>query len=138
MTKNPARFFDEILIFLSTDYNRIFNFNEIHEYLFPDDFKTKKFSEVDLKDTNAKNIKNALIFLNKQGLVAANRPKNQYFINTAGFLKIKTRGFEGQIKREKRNNILQRITWIVLPLAGLITALCAGFSLYYSYFCRSL
>ena len=142
MTENPAKFFDDILKFLSSDYHRIFKLGEIHEHLYPEDFDYSddlpdNFSELVTENKNSENIKNALMFLNKQGLIAANFNTDEYVINTAGFVKIKTRGFEGEIKREKTNNMLQRATWIVLPIAGFITALCTAINLYLSYFCKA-
>ena len=131
MSDNPAKFFDEILKLLATDYNRFFSFEEIQENLFPEDFPSDDgeglvFEELILDNPNLSNIENALMFLNQQGLVGVNFETKQALINTAGFVKIKTQGFEEEIKEKDTNLKLQRWTWEVLPKAAIATASFAG------------
>lgn len=126
MINNPAKFFDDILKFLSSNYNKTVTFKEIHQHLFPDDFNytdDDPLEELHFDNSNENIIRDALNFLYKEGLVAVNLESDLYLINTAGFVKIKTQGFEGEIREKRLNIILQRFTWIVLPLAAIITTI---------------
>lgn len=130
MTENPAKLFDDILKLLAKDYNKIYTFEEIQRNIFPEDFNFSPdepvFESLVLENPNAINIQDALMFLNKQGLVAVNFDVNECFINTAGFIKIKTQGFQDEIEEKQTNLRLQRWTWRVLPIAAILTATFAG------------
>ena len=45
MNENPAKYFDEILAFLSTDYNRIFSFSDVLNHLYRDKRKGQSHAE---------------------------------------------------------------------------------------------
>lgn len=122
MDKNPANFFDKILTFLSSDYNRSFTIDEIVNDVYKEEIVQNSKSSSGLKgltaDTHYKsNVINAIMFLKSQGLVAYDEQKETAFINTKGFIKIKTEGFVKEIRNKKVNLWLQRGTWVASIIA---------------------
>ncbi|WP_431137405.1 hypothetical protein [Psychroserpens mesophilus] len=121
MDKNPSKYFDKILTFLSSDYNRTFTINEVVNHIYKKEIKnnSKISSGLDglIADSPYKsNIINAIMFLNSEGLVAYDKSEETVFINTKGFVKNKTEGFVSEIRNKKANLWLQRLAWLVAIL----------------------
>lgn len=132
MNENPAKYFDTILSFLASDYNRIFSVQEITEYLYPkewEDLKKEKIFSGFPKQTLNVNIVNALIFLDNEKLVTYDNIVEQVFISTKGFIKIKTKGFEKEIKEAKLNQKLQIINQVMTPIIAVISLLLSLYTL---------
>ncbi|WP_291103711.1 MULTISPECIES: hypothetical protein [unclassified Flavobacterium] len=127
MTNNPAKYFDDILTLLSSNYNKTFTFEEVAKHLYPMDFKDMDSGTSPFKDFHKhllfSDLTNAFMFLNKEGLLSYNLDKELIIINTAGFVKIKTKGFVKEINDVKLNMVLQRIAWIATPILALITVI---------------
>lgn len=124
MDKNPAKFFDKILSVLSTDYNKSFSIEEIISKVYEKELKQngKKGIEGFFNDIHYEtNVINALMFLKSQGLVAFDEIEKISFINTSGFVKIKTEGFQNEIRNKNINLWLQRLTWFVAILTFILT-----------------
>lgn len=125
MPENPAKFFDEILTILSSNFNRSFLVDEIAVIIF--DLPLGKIKngilifDVPPTDEQITNLLNALLFLNKNALLVLTNNNREAYITTEGFIKIKTKGFHKEIKEKKFNNRLQRFAWIATPVAAIIT-----------------
>lgn len=137
MDKNPAQFLDKILTFLSADYNKIFSIQDVINEVYKKELiKESKFDSVDTY-INGNNhfetsVINSIMFLNREGLVAYNSTQKTVFINTAGYIKINTIGFQKQINDAKLNLRLQRVFWIIVPISSLISLSI----LLYNFFCH--
>lgn len=133
MTDNPAKYFDAILKFLSTDYNRIFTFNEVLNELHKDkrdpNDKAAMIFDVEIEPSENLNFLNALMFLQKQGLVWYSLTETLICIETAGYIKIKTKGFNKEIKEAKKNLRYQRMSQIASPTISLIALIISILSL---------
>lgn len=126
MDRNPAKFFDGILNYLSTDYNKTFTIDEIIAKIYKKNIKNnaKSSSGLDglLADKYYKsNVINAVMFLHSQDLISYDEKDQTVFINTKGFVKIKTEGFVKEIRNKKVNLWLQRFSWFGAILAVSIT-----------------
>lgn len=125
MKNNPAKYFDEILKFLSSDYNRVFTFEEVARKLYPRDFKDMESVKSPFKDDHKKllfiDLANALMFLNKEGLLYYDLENKTVITSTAGFIKINTEGFSKEIKNKTVNLWLQRGTWVCSIVALFIS-----------------
>ena len=126
MDNNPAKFFDNILKFLSSDYNRIFTIEEVvlevYKKQIVENNNNNNNSNIGLDGIFAdkyyeSNVLNAVMFLNSQGFVAYNEINKTVLINTKGFVKIKTEGFAKEIQNKEVNLWLQRSTWFCSIIA---------------------
>lgn len=124
--------FDNILKTLSKNYGKELSVLEIAKNIYPNYYFGKQkfpFEISNVDDQHSIDIINSLNFLDSKGYVNLNIPQQMTSINTKGLMKIKTEGFQKEYKRRFWNTILQRWTWVILPLAGIITAICAVFNL---------
>jgi len=109
MHDNPLKFFDKILETLI-----VFPYTKF-------DPKSKNIEELFSKlivtmQQNPVTVLNALLFLNSEGLVALDPVTYESFINTKGFIKIKTKGFVKQYNEAKWNLIIERFNKIATPI----------------------
>jgi hypothetical protein len=120
MDNNPSKFFDKILSFLASDYNKIFTIEEVKNFIYKKQIvkisKSKDFFMFSDKNFETNTI-NAVMFLNREGLVAYNEKEKQVFINSKGFVKYKTENFTQEIRNKSINLWLQRGTWLCSILA---------------------
>lgn len=125
MDNNPSKFFDNILSFLSSDYNRIFTIEEVKNHIYKKQIsniaKSTTIDNIFSDEYFETNIVNAVMFLNREGLVAYNEKEKQVFINTKGFVKHKTENFTQEIKNKNINLWLQRSAWFCAVIALLIS-----------------
>lgn len=125
MSDISFQLFDKILNSLSENYEKELPIIDIAKVIYPNYYFGKKdfpFEIQNVNDRHSNDIINSLNFLDSKGYVNLNIPQRKASINTKGLMKIKTEGFHKEYKRRFWNTILQRFTWIILPLAGLITA----------------
>lgn len=125
MYNNPSKFFDTILAFLASDYNRIFTIEEVKNYVYKKQIdKTNKLKDFILSSDEhfETNTINAVMFLNREGLVTYNGKEKQVFINTKGFVKHKTENFTQEIRNKTINLWLQRGTWLCSIVALFVSA----------------
>ena len=124
---------DDILKILADSYSKELTHLEIAKKLYPK-YYTHNGSYPTRVDTieNEHNtiIEQSLLFLNSQGFLKYNSINKKASINVKGLIKIKTDSFVKQYKREKMNITLQRWTWIILPIAGFITATVSVINLF--------
>lgn len=123
---NPAELFDEILKTLTKDYNEPVSLNDLGKvvYKYPKSGVDKKGNltmEVPLTKRQHSELLNVLSFLYNEKLIAFDKQKETAGITASGFIKIKTKSFQDEIEEKRINNCLQRIAWIVTPLAAIIT-----------------
>lgn len=129
MSDVSFKLFDKILKALSKNYGNELSILDIAKSVYPDYYSGKKefpMNVTNLDDKHSRDIIDSLNFLDREGYVKFNIPLQKASISTKGLIKTQTSGFDKQYKKEQVNLILQRWTWIILPLAGLITA---GFSI---------
>jgi hypothetical protein len=126
MVSNPAKFLDKILTILSSHFNNFFDVEYLGKviYKYPkSEIKNGKIVfNMPLTDEHKINIINYLMFLNSEGLVTFDEKKEIAFINTKGFIKIKTESFVQEIRNKKINILLQRFAWVAAILAFIVTA----------------
>lgn len=127
MHENPFQFFDNILRELSKDYNKTFTVNELTDLVLP----IKTFENISEKEDNMSAVLNALMFLNNEGLVALDIEKGLTFINTKGFIKIKTKGFVAEFKEAKRTISIQRFNQIATPIIALLALIISIYNLFF-------
>lgn len=129
MTDKPAKYFDDILKILASEYNRVFTYTEVLNQLYAHKRRgqnaVEKFLDVPIEPEENNNFLNSLAFLNKQGLIFRDELQSTVSIQTEGFIKIKTKGFEKEINDANWNQRFQRINQIATPIIALI-ALCLG------------
>jgi hypothetical protein len=125
MSDISFKLFDNILKTLSNNYGKELSVLEIAKNIYPNYYFGKQefpFEITNVDNQHSKDIINSLNFLDTNGYVNLNVSLQKVSINTKGLIKIRTEGFQKEYNRIICNNILQRWTWIILPLAGLITA----------------
>ena len=117
--------FDKILETLSNNYGKELTVLEIAKKVYPEYYFGKNifpFEVQNVEDKHSEDIINSLNFLDSNGYINLNVPLQKASINTKGLIKIRTEGFQREYNRRFWNTILQRWTWIILPIAGLIAA----------------
>lgn len=134
--KNPAVLLDSILITLCKNYNQPVFYEDLGKIVY--DYpkaKTDKNGKltfgIPLKTEHDSELLNTLSYLNNEGFITVDKNIN-VGITASGFIKIKTKSFQMEIREKKINNILQRIAWIITPLSSLIAL---GFALYKFFYC---
>ena len=133
--KNPAELLDKILNTLCKNYNQPIHYEHlgkiVYDYQKADVDKNGEVTfEIPLKPEHDSVFINTLSYLNSEGLITTDKNYN-ISITASGFIKIKTKSFQSEIREKKVNNYLQRIAWIVTPLAALVTV---GITVY-KFFC---
>lgn len=135
MNKNPQEFFDKILELLSSDFNKKWTVDLITSHLISEE-KPDIFSEPMIREQTKTDVKNSLLFLSSESLVLYNPYLETVCITTKGFVKIKSEGFQKEIKNKRLNTKLQRVTWIssiiavVLSTVSFITTQCSANGVY--------
>ena len=71
------------------------------------------------------------MFLSNQGLIQYDKYNSTVSIQTAGFIKIKTKSFSKEISDAKWNQIIQRLNQIITPVIALAAL---SLSIYSSFF----
>src|SRR5690554_1271426 len=135
MNANPQKFFDAILKLLSSDFNKAWTVRTITDHLMSQE-KTDAYSESIIRKQTETDVKNSLLFLSNDSLTSYNPCQEIAYITTKGFVKIKTEGFQKEIKNKRLNIRLQRGTWIssiiavVLSTGSFITTQCSANDVY--------
>lgn len=134
MTNNPAKYFDQILYFLSTDYNRMFTFDDVLNELYKSNLKGKskldRFFGAEIKPEENNDFLNAIMFLYKEGLIWYDITTTSICIQTAGFIKIKTSGFEKDIKNAKYTMWFSWFNNVFTPLIALVALILSLYVLF--------
>ena len=128
MSDVSFKLFDSILKTLSDNYGKELSILEIAKKVYPDYYYGKKDFPYDIQNINdqhSTDIINSLNFLDSNGYINLNVQLQKASINVKGLMKIRTEGFQKEYDRRFWNTILQRWTWIILPIAGAVTAICA-------------
>lgn len=111
--ENPAKYLDKILKLLANDFNKTFTIQEIQNKFTPIEIFGET-GNVIFSDDLLIDLRNALKYLESQKLITINFD-NGIKITFEGYIKIKTKGFEKEIKEKSINQTLQRLSW-VLPI----------------------
>jgi len=102
MNEKPQKYFDDILKFLSRDYNRQYAVYEIVDHLMSQN-KIKNHEKSMIREQTGTDVKNSLLFLSNDALVLYNPNFETVYITSKGFVKIKTEGFQKEIKNKRLN-----------------------------------
>lgn len=133
MNQNPAKYFDKILRFLATDYNRVFTFNDILEELYKNKLrgadKIQKFLGTPIEHSENSDFLNAIRFLAEEGLIRYDVSQFTISIQTAGFIKIKTKGFEKEIRDTKYSMRLSWFNNLVTPIIAFVSLIISSYLL---------
>lgn len=132
--KNPALLLDEILRTLCKTYNENIHYELLGKivYKYPKsgvDNKNMLTFSVPLKKEHDSELLNVLSYLLNEKLITTDNNLN-IGITASGFIKIKTKGFQAEIREKKVNNYLQRVAWIVTPIASIITVIIALYNFF--------
>ena len=141
MTDNPAQFFDQILKYLSTDYNKIFTFQELSNNLpkskVIDDNTIEALANISLiAERDKTNLINSLEFLNSEKLIKWSISQQKLIITSKGFIKIKTKGFEkeaSEIEWDRKYTIFNNVVTPLIALLAFILSICTLFFKNYPY-----
>jgi hypothetical protein len=133
--KKPTELLDKILKTLCNNYNKKIHYQYLGKivYSYPKsgiDKNGKLTFEIPLETEHDSELLNVLSYLYNEGLITVDKNYN-VGITASGFIKIKTKSFQSEIREKRVNNCLQRIAWIVTPLVAIIATI---FTIY-KFFC---
>ncbi|MDL2144504.1 hypothetical protein QQY79_18400 [Flavobacterium tructae] len=136
MNENPFGFFDLILTVLAENYYSTYSLEELTIAVHQATNKDLALKIIEQKK-NEDDVMNALIFLNKEELVAIDSIYNRTIINTKGLIKIRTGGFESEYLQVKRSKQIQSFNQIATPIIATLALVVGIINLAYIIFFKT-
>ena len=133
--KNPAVLLDSILSTLCKNSNELVYYEAlgkiVYDYPKAETDKNGRVTfDIPFKPEHDSYFLNTLSYLNNEGFITVDKNTN-IGITASGFIKIKTKSFQMEIREKKINNILQRTAWIVTPLASLVAIIISLYKVFH-------